>query len=114
MSSERLPAVSMSDGGDLVITKVSARIGTLEKMLDRLEARMADPSTNDRTRAYMREECSAFRAGIAALKLYRADVDGIGDVVGALRRLVIALENGAGVEDAKWDAEQAIKEYDEG
>ena len=96
--------------GRPVIENVGGKISTLQRLITRLDERIKTATPN--TQSFMKEERGALVWGVEALKYHRSEVEGIGDVVDALRRLVGAIETGAGVEDAAGDAMDVLKEWD--
>src|SRR3990167_10580420 len=99
----------MPDGA-LLIEKVNLKIGKLEELIDRYDTKISN-CVNPGTLGYMKQERAALKAGLAALRYHRAEVEGVGDILGALRRLVNAMEVGSGVEDARYDAANVLRDW---
>ena len=95
-----------------IIRHLAEKLDALQRRLDHVQTRLRDGGMSDGVRNFMAAERSALEAALDALRYHRSEVQGIGDVVAALRRLAAAVEVKAGVEDAFCEACDTLKEWD--
>lgn len=77
--------------GDLLIRDVNSALAMLERRLQHVSRRAADPGLREQARSYDRSESIALRKAIACLRFHRAASEPETDPVLALGRLVDAI-----------------------
>ena len=104
----------LDDAGAPVIERVAGKVAQLERMVEYREGRLS-ASEHGGGGHFLKSEVSALRAGIAALRFHRAQVEGLDDVVLALQGLVDAHRKGDAVEGAAalGRAEKVLQEWEE-
>lgn len=100
------------------IERVAGKLAQLERMADYREARLSAGEVRGGGEHFARAEASALRAGIAALRYHRAQVEGLDDPVLALQALVDALggadeeADSAELQEALRRAEAVLREWE--
>lgn len=103
-------------GGVPQIFRVSARIGTLERRCDYLEAQIED-GDGGASRDFDKAELKALKVAIVALRYHRASVEGLAQPMLALQELVDAVKRDPeyvavdGGSDAMVRAETLLEEW---
>jgi len=81
---------STDDAGAPVVARVSEKVGALERRATYLERQLSEWPEGRRGQDFVRGELAAVRAGIAALRYHRAEVEGLDAPMLALQELVEA------------------------
>ncbi len=80
-----------------VLKRVSSKIATLERRADHLEGQLSEWRGSPHGRDFARAELSAVKAGVAALRYHRSEIEGLDQPILALQELVEAVK-----EEAAW------------
>lgn len=87
------------DAGAPVIKRVSAKIGALERRAEHLEEQLSAWTRSRGGKHFAEGELKAIKAGIAALRYHRADIEGMDTPILALQQLVDAAGDEAACAD---------------
>lgn len=86
-----MEATTHTSGGPLIIERVNAKIGALERRAEHLQRRIKE-HVNDSGRNFDITELQAIEAGIAALRFHRSMLSAEVNPVLALDELLVAID----------------------
>lgn len=84
-------ATENQNGSDL--QSVGPALSALERRAKYLQNQLLDWRGSDSGRQFARDELEGIEKGIAALKLHRAELEGMSEPIGALRTLIEAVDS---------------------
>ena len=103
---------------DRTIIHVNAKIGALERRIERLDQQIADGVGSPNAVQFMRAERSALKAGIQAMRWHRAEINGEDTPLLALAELVAVCDrfhpHPGAVDDVLDRARELIAEWGDG